>query len=234
MARENRSPKVDFKLPNPNSQKDEELFKAAVMAVWAENKASTSFVQRRLAIGYNKAARLLERMEELAIVTPANHIGKRTVRSPEELKSTLAVKDTLEAIAGEDLAPAILKAICHDLKFETDAIEEGADASRTKIEAAARKGRPPMKADPDFKEHNQTSYRVTADELRAFIERVERLETEKKDIADGIKEVMSEAKGRGYDTKVMKKIIAERKRDRNDVAEEQAVMEMYREALGMA
>ena len=78
-----------------------------------------------------------------------------------------------------------------------------------------------------------TNYRVTADELRQLIERFERLEAEKKDIADQQKEVMAEAKGRGYDTKVMRKIIAMRKRDRDDLAEEQAVLEMYAEALGM-
>ena len=77
------------------------------------------------------------------------------------------------------------------------------------------------------------SYRVTADELRQFIERVERLEAEKKDIADQQKEVMAEAKGRGYDTKVIRKIIALRKREPDDIAEEEAVMEMYKEALGM-
>ena len=77
------------------------------------------------------------------------------------------------------------------------------------------------------------SYRVTADELRAFIERMERLEAEKKDLAEAQKEVMAEAKGRGYDTKVMRKVIALRKRDANDIAEEEAVLEMYKEALGM-
>ncbi|WP_321832850.1 DUF2312 domain-containing protein [Thalassovita sp.] len=90
-----------------------------------------------------------------------------------------------------------------------------------------------MKEDPDFEEQNKTAYRVTADELRQFIERFERLELEKKDIADHQKEVMAEAKGRGYDTKVMRKLIALRKRDKDDIAEEEAVMEMYKEALGM-
>lgn len=78
-----------------------------------------------------------------------------------------------------------------------------------------------------------SSYRVTADELRQFIERFERLESEKKDIAEQQKEVMSEAKARGYDTKVMRKVIALRKRDKNDIAEEEAVLEMYKAALGM-
>lgn len=78
-----------------------------------------------------------------------------------------------------------------------------------------------------------SSYRVTADELRQFIERIERLDAEKKDIADQQKEVMAEAKGRGYDTKVMRKLIALRKRDRDDIAEEEAILDMYKEALGM-
>ncbi len=78
-----------------------------------------------------------------------------------------------------------------------------------------------------------SSYRVTADELRQFIERIERLDAEKKDIAEQQKEVMAEAKGRGYDTKVMRKVIALRKRDKDDIAEEEAVLEMYMEALGM-
>ena len=77
------------------------------------------------------------------------------------------------------------------------------------------------------------NYRVTAGELRQFIERFERLDEEKKSIAEQQKEVMAEAKGRGYDTKVMRKIIALRKRDQNDIAEEEAVLDMYKEALGM-
>lgn len=77
------------------------------------------------------------------------------------------------------------------------------------------------------------TYRVTADELRQFIERFERLEAEKRDIADQQKEVMAEAKGRGYDTKVMRKVIALRKRDSADIAEEEAVLDLYKQALGM-
>jgi uncharacterized protein (UPF0335 family) len=76
-------------------------------------------------------------------------------------------------------------------------------------------------------------YGVAADELKQFIERVERLEEEKRDIAEQIKEVMAEAKGRGYDTKIMRKIIALRKREADDVAEEEALLDMYKAALGM-
>lgn len=77
------------------------------------------------------------------------------------------------------------------------------------------------------------TYRVTANELRQFVERIERLDAEKKDLAEQQKEVMAEAKARGYDTKVMRKVIALRKRDADDIAEEEAVLEMYKEALGM-
>ena len=78
-----------------------------------------------------------------------------------------------------------------------------------------------------------SSYRVTADELRQFIERFERLEVEKKDISDQQKEVLAEAKGRGYDVKVLRKIVTLRRRDESEVAEEEAVLELYKEALGM-
>ena len=64
-----------------------------------------------------------------------------------------------------------------------------------------------------------TQYKVTAGELRQFVERYERLEQEKKDIADQQKEVMAEARGRGYDVRVLKKLIALRKRDSSEVSE---------------
>ncbi|MFC2968726.1 DUF2312 domain-containing protein [Acidimangrovimonas pyrenivorans] len=81
---------------------------------------------------------------------------------------------------------------------------------------------------------SDAQYNVTAEELRQFIEQYEHLEAEKKDITEQQKEVMAEAKGRGYDTKVMRKVIALRKRDADDVAEEEAVLEMYKSALGMS
>ena len=77
-------------------------------------------------------------------------------------------------------------------------------------------------------------YAVTADELRQFIERFEQLDSEKKDVTEQQKELMAEAKGRGYDTKVMKKIVALRKQKPDDIAEEEAVLDMYKAALGMS
>lgn len=76
-------------------------------------------------------------------------------------------------------------------------------------------------------------YNVTADELRQFVERFEQLESEKKDVTEQQKELMAEAKGRGYDTKVLKKVISLRKRKPDDIAEEEAILEVYKQALGM-
>lgn len=77
------------------------------------------------------------------------------------------------------------------------------------------------------------SYRVTADELRSFIERMERLEAEKRDISETQKEVMGEAKARGYDTKALRIVLALRRRDRDEIAEEEAIVELYKQALDM-
>ncbi len=77
-------------------------------------------------------------------------------------------------------------------------------------------------------------YTVTADELKQFIERYEQLESEKKDVTEQQKELMAEAKGRGYDTRVMRKVIALRKRKPDEIAEEEAVLELYKTALGMS
>jgi uncharacterized protein (UPF0335 family) len=76
-------------------------------------------------------------------------------------------------------------------------------------------------------------YNITADELRAFVERFEQLDSEKKDIAEAQKEVISELAGRGYDKKAFRKIIALRKRDAEELAEESVIIEMYAAALGM-
>jgi uncharacterized protein (UPF0335 family) len=74
---------------------------------------------------------------------------------------------------------------------------------------------------------------VAADELRLLIERAERLEEEKKAIADDIKDVMAEAKSRGYDTKAIRQIMRIRKKKKEEFQEEEAILETYMAALGM-
>ena len=75
---------------------------------------------------------------------------------------------------------------------------------------------------------------VAGEQIRAFIERIERLEQERSAIGDDIKEVYAEAKGNGFDTMVLRKIVAIRKLDQNERMEQEALMELYLSALGMA
>ena len=105
---------------------------------------------------------------------------------------------------------------------------------RRALDTMRGRKKPPFKDDADFRRHNQDPYAVTADELRQFIERFEQLESEKKDIAELQKQLMGEAKGRGYDTRVMRKVIALRKRKPDELAEEEAVLDLYKTALGMS
>jgi uncharacterized protein (UPF0335 family) len=75
---------------------------------------------------------------------------------------------------------------------------------------------------------------VAADQLKAFIERIERLEEEKAGIAGDIKDIYAEAKGTGFDTKAIRKIVSLRKKDHDERREEEAILELYLQALGMA
>ena len=74
---------------------------------------------------------------------------------------------------------------------------------------------------------------VAQDQLRAFVERIERMEEEKKAIADDIKDIYAEAKGNGFDTKILRKIISIRKQDHNERMEQESLLELYMSALGM-
>ena len=74
---------------------------------------------------------------------------------------------------------------------------------------------------------------VSAGQLRAIIERIERLEEEKKEVSEQIKEVYAEAKGNGFDAKTLRKIVALRKKKPEERSEEEAMLELYMNALGM-
>ena len=73
---------------------------------------------------------------------------------------------------------------------------------------------------------------VQGDQLKSIVERIERLEEEKKTIADDIKDVYAEAKGNGYDVKVLRKVVALRKRDLEERKEEEAILDLYLQAVG--
>lgn len=74
---------------------------------------------------------------------------------------------------------------------------------------------------------------IAGNRLRSFIERIERLEEERRSIGGDIKEVYAEAKGTGFDVKIMRQIVKERRLDKDDLAEQEALLDTYRRALGM-
>ena len=93
-----------------------------------------------------------------------------------------------------------------------------------------------MNMDSDIEGLNDavTASGVAKDRLRSFIERVERLDEEKKAISEDMKEVFAEAKGEGFDIKVIRMILRIRKQDSNERAEQEAILDLYLHALGMA
>ena len=95
---------------------------------------------------------------------------------------------------------------------------------------AAKRDTPMFTADEAGHEASQA---VAAGQLRAYVERVGRLEEEKAAIATDIREVYSEAKGNGFDTKALRTVVRLRKKDRDERLEEEAVVDLYKSALGM-
>ncbi len=77
------------------------------------------------------------------------------------------------------------------------------------------------------------AHRFAKDQLKAFVERVERLEEEKKALSDDIRDVFAEAKGNGFDVKALRQVIRLRKQDKDERAEQEAILETYLQALGM-
>jgi uncharacterized protein (UPF0335 family) len=73
---------------------------------------------------------------------------------------------------------------------------------------------------------------IQGDQLKSIVQRIERLEEEKKTISDDIKEVYAEAKGNGYDARILRKVVALRRRDLNERKEEEAILELYLQAVG--
>ena len=82
-------------------------------------------------------------------------------------------------------------------------------------------------------DRNDSGASFAAGQLKAFIERIERLEEEKQTIADDIKDVYAEAKANGYDTKIMRQVVRIRKQDKSEREEMEALLDLYMEALGM-
>lgn len=101
-------------------------------------------------------------------------------------------------------------------------------------EVSAKKGKKKKIQPPDPINENTNDESTAASQLRRFIERVERLEEEKAGISDDIRDVYSEAKSQGYDSKIMRQIVKLRKMEPHDRLEMEAILETYKTTLGLA
>lgn len=186
----------------------QEVYDAAVKAVRDSGKASASFIQRTLKIGYAAAARIMDMMEEEGIVSEPNNAGKRTVL------------DTM-TISAPGMDPVTL----------TD----------KQLEKAAAKV---MKSKSPGKGHNSQAdlpgtegislSEASREKLRQTVAKIERLEEEKREVAEAIKEIYAEAKAFGFDTKALRAVIRLRKIDKADREEQEMMLETYLIALGEA
>jgi uncharacterized protein (UPF0335 family) len=102
----------------------------------------------------------------------------------------------------------------------------------TTNERKAMAARPAAKQNSS--DESMTSDPVNAGHLRSFIERIEKLEEEKKALADDIKDVYAEAKGNGFDVKILRKIVSIRRQDKDKRREEEEILDLYLSALGMS
>ena len=166
-------------------QAAQELFKQAALIVTTDQKASVSYIQRRLQIGYNSAATLMEALEVAGVVSSADHAGKRAVLVPPPEPR------------GEGSPP---------LLNEAAAATDGAGQDALTVTAQGR--------------------------IRTIVERLERLEEDKQAVLADMKEVFAEAKGEGYDVKILRKVIRIRKQDKAKRQEEEAILDLYLSALG--
>jgi uncharacterized protein (UPF0335 family) len=132
----------------------------------------------------------------------------------------------LARMAARRYGRALFKMMGRSLSPIGDHIERKAATTMDDFDEAPKSGTPPAPRPADVGG-------IAGEQLRAIIDRIERLEEEKKALAEDIKDVFAEAKGNGFDTKIIRKIISIRKRDRNELDEEETMLEVYMRALGM-
>lgn len=194
---------------------EDDLFVRACAEVAKHGKVGVSFIQRRLGIGYNAASRLVERMEAAGLVSKPNHVGKREILNGDwaaKLQRGMDMQDTEAGGAGptEDLNP-------------TDAQEAAAARERQTEESLQRPH------DVHTPGHNV----VSGEELRSFVERIEKVRHDKKKLGALEAEIMAELKGRGYDPKMVKGLVKMRTLSPSAQQEAMALTEVYMAAMGM-
>lgn len=188
---------------------DEELYDAALAHVLTKRNSRVSGLQRVLGISYNKAVAQLERMEKDGHIGPVKDDGQREILRSEE-HVALAIK---VAEAATDVGAQI-----------------GVDPQKVLDHAAEKAGVTVFRKEED---NTQDTGGVSGQRLKAFIERIERLEEEKSGLAEDIKGIYAECKGVGFDTKIVRKVIRLRKMDKEKRHEEESLVELYKSAIGL-
>lgn len=187
----------------------------AVKLITEYGNVSTSYLQREMRIGYNRAARLIEQMEKEGIVTPVDALGKRyLVESVERAIETANKICSIAEKTGQSPDEVFDKAsemIGHN----------SGETPHSSVTKAAIRG------------ESKDVGGVAGQRLSSFVERVERLEEEKAALMEDIKEVYAEAKGVGFDVKQIRKLITLRKMDTEKRHEEEAILDLYKSAIGM-
>lgn len=177
------------------SMEEYDLAKALVLH---HAKSSPSWLQRQLCVGYNTAAKLIERMEADGIVSAPDHTGRRTV-----------LAETTDSTRAEAIAVAL-----HARGARLRTSGDGTTQLTIPVDLP-------------------TEHRAGDDRLRLLVERIERLEEEKKGIGDDIKDVYGELKAVGYDAKVTRQIVRLRKMRPDDRREMECILDTYKAALGL-
>lgn len=246
----------------------EELYPHAVNAVRDGGKASAAFLQRKLQVGYNSAAALIERMEHEGLVTSANHAGVREVikPAPVDLDTGKPVAQQSSGLQGIEPIPETTTAPPPPRPEPTGPLQtftcSGCDAT-TKAAGDMPTGwytqtsgklgtllRCPACAEKNATriatEHLTTEQILNGDSingndvitgaaqgrLRTIIERCERLREDLAVISADLKEVLAEAKGEGFDVKIIRKVLIARAKDKVVREEEEALFDLYMSALG--
>jgi uncharacterized protein (UPF0335 family) len=236
-------------------------YNKAVYFVTNDRKASTTYIQRKLQIGYNNAAALIERMERDGIVGPPNHVGKREIlitptcakdRPKDKVEQEYAALDTMNRrygpvrayiCSGCDLTAKSPEGLPEGLPegwFEQNLPRLGivhrcpdcALKNASRIATSRMSTEELMTAGADGAVIDQVTT-AAQNRVRGFLERIARLREDAKAIAEDLREVGAEAKGEGYDWKILMKLAREAEKDPQKRKEEQELFDLYANAAGL-
>lgn len=193
--------------------KNEELYKIAVALVTNDKNASVGYIQRKLRIGYNRAFEMIDKMEQEGFVSSPDHLGRRSVLKDDFSNTSVVDNKKDQPTMG------IVK--------EADKADKN---KQVQVEKTFEKVGKKM-ATKDTKPSEVGG--IAVDRLRSLIERIERLEEEKKALSSDVRDIFAEAKSAGFDVKTMRAVIKLRKMDAADRDEQEFLLDTYKKALDL-